>query len=111
MDHGSSPRTAILSGTMVSCRRVAALKGASLATPRRHIRFTNAARKHGIKRDSIRYVIEHCGRLLYLGDNAMGVPLEVIVVELTVHELLVIHAMPLRVKHLTDYNEATKWRL
>jgi hypothetical protein len=50
-------------------------------------------------------------RLVYLGDDATGTPLEVVVVELGADELLVIHAMPLREKYLRQYREARRWRV
>ncbi len=50
-------------------------------------------------------------RLLYLGDDAGGVPLEVMAVEVTTDELLVIHAMPLRDRYKNEYLEAKKWRV
>jgi hypothetical protein len=49
-------------------------------------------------------------RLLYLGDDADGVALEVMAVELATNELLVIHAMELRAKYGPFYEEAAKWR-
>lgn len=49
-------------------------------------------------------------RLLYLGDDEAGVPLEVMAVELEGDDLYVIHAMRLRVKSRADYEEARKWR-
>lgn len=71
-------------------------------------------------------MIEHCGliyiqpaptgsgpktdRLVYLGDDPDGRPLEVMAVELAGGELLVIHAMPLREKYTQQYKEAMKWR-
>jgi hypothetical protein len=70
-------------------------------------------------------VIEHCGlrfrvfppsggadeRILYLGDDADGVPLEVMAVELSGDDLYVIHAMPLRAKYRPQYEEAKKWEV
>jgi hypothetical protein len=70
-------------------------------------------------------VIEHCGlrfrvaapsaqgddRLVFLGDDVQGFPLEVVAVELGPDELLVIHAMPLRNKYLGKYREAKPWRV
>jgi hypothetical protein len=59
----------------------------------------------------VRYVVEHCGlpfvippeppdrqheRLLFLGDDQDGIPLEVMAVELLDDSLYVIHAMELR---------------
>ncbi|MBI2237694.1 MAG: toxin [Actinobacteria bacterium] len=49
-------------------------------------------------------------RLIYLGDDEEGVPLEVMAVELGPDELYVIHAMPLREKYRRQYEEARKWR-
>ena len=50
-------------------------------------------------------------RILYLGDDADGVALEVMAVELSGGELYVIHAMPLRAKYRPQYEEAKKWRI
>ena len=50
-------------------------------------------------------------RILYLGDDADGVALEVMVVELSSDAMYVIHAMPLRAKYRPQYEEAKKWRL
>ena len=50
-------------------------------------------------------------RILYLGDDADGVALEVMAVELSGNALCVIHAMPLRAKYRPQYEEAKKWRL
>ena len=78
-------------------------------------------------RARILHVIEHCGlrfaqappaggpasqttRLVYLGDDAAGVALEVMAVALAGGDLLVLHAMPLREKYRTQYEEARKWR-
>lgn len=49
-------------------------------------------------------------RLLYLGDDADGVALEVMAVELEDGSLLVIHAMRLRERYREQYEEATRWR-
>ena len=73
------------------------------------------------------FVVEHCGlrfeqpppagapaeadvRLLYLGDDANGVALEVMAIELDDNSLLVIHAMPLRERYQPQYEEAKRWR-
>jgi hypothetical protein len=45
-----------------------------------------------------------------LGDGPDGEPLEVMAVELSGQELLVIHAMPLRERYRGQYEEARKWR-
>lgn len=48
-------------------------------------------------------------RLLYLGDDEEGIPLEVMAVELEDGSLYVIHAMKLRKKYQAQYEEAKKW--
>lgn len=74
------------------------------------IDITDSARRHGIRDDQIRYVIEHGGpvfdqpapgvpgdsRLVYLGDDEHGIPLEVVAVESESGDLRVIHALDLR---------------
>ena len=89
------------------------------------LRWARSARKHGVTRNASRHVIEHCGlrfrilappgnaddRLLYLGDDDHGAPLEVIAVALDQDEFLVIHAMPLRHKYRKQYQEAERWRV
>jgi hypothetical protein len=83
---------------------------------------------HRISKECIRYVITHCGlvfeepassssaealdeRLLCLGDDAEGKALEVMAVEGSKGELVVIHAMELRAKYRDQYEEAKQWRL
>lgn len=92
-----------------------------------NLRWARSATKHRIARERSRYVIEHAGlrfeqpppagapfgaelRLVYLGDDPEGVPLEVMAVELENQGLLVIHAMPLRDRYREQYEEAKKWR-
>jgi hypothetical protein len=94
------------------------------------VRFARSATRHRVSKDSIRYVIAQCGlrfkesppggdaevqdlRLVYLGDDAEGHPLEVIAVEVSGAggDLLVIHAMTLRDKYEAQYEEAKRWRL
>jgi hypothetical protein len=73
----------------------------------------------------MRFVVEHCGlvfdqpapdgtyqesRLMFLGDDAYGVPLEVMAVADHAGELRVIHAMKLRPKYQREYAEAVPWR-
>ena len=91
------------------------------------LRWARSATKHRISRERSRYVIEHCGlqfeldppagapagadpRLVYLGDDADGVALEVMAIELEDGGLLVIHAMPLRDRYREQYEEAKAWR-
>ena len=49
-------------------------------------------------------------RLAFLGDDEDGIALEVIAIELDDDSLLVTHAMPLRDRYRTQYEEARKWR-
>ena len=91
------------------------------------LRWARSATKHRISRERSRYVIEHCGllfeqvpparaqasadpRLVYLGDDADGVALEVMAIELADGSVLVIHAMPLRDRYREQYEEAKAWR-
>jgi hypothetical protein len=81
------------------------------------IEFAPTATRHGISRDRIRYVIDHCRNPLYpppddrddrdlvllLGPDARGVPLEVVAIETQGDGLFVIHAMRLRSKYADDY--------
>lgn len=91
------------------------------------LRWARSATKHRISRERSGYVIDRSGlrfeqgppagapadadpRLLYLGDDADGVALEVMAVELEDGSLLVIHAVPLRERYRKEYEEAMKWR-
>jgi hypothetical protein len=79
------------------------------------VRFHRSAFKHGISIERCGYVVEHCARPLYppaidvdprvvfLGPDINGVPLEVVGIEDSRGEILVIHAMGLRKKYLNDY--------
>jgi hypothetical protein len=92
-----------------------------------NLSWARSATKHRISRERIRYVIEHCGlrfeqpaprraragadpRLVYLGDDAERVPLEVMAIELEDGTLHVIHAMPMRERYQEQYEEAKRWR-
>ena len=91
------------------------------------LKWTRSATKHRISRERSRYVIEHCGlrfeqslpagalagadlRLVHFGDDADGIALEVMAIELEDGSLLVIHAMPLRDRYREQYEEAKRWR-
>jgi hypothetical protein len=50
-------------------------------------------------------------RLVFLGDDADGVALEVMAVELEGGDLYVIHAMDLRERYRPQYEEAKRWRI
>ena len=92
-----------------------------------NLQWVRAATKHRISRERSRHVIEHCGlrfeeaapagspagadtRVVLLGDDADGVALEVMAIELDDDELLVIHAMALRDRYREQYEEAKAWR-
>lgn len=105
------------------------LNGASIVRqnkwPAGGLRWARSATKHRISRGRSRYVIERCvlvfdeeaptgdrvdrdPRVVLLGDDAGGVALEVIGIELEDESLLVIHAMPLRERYRRQYEEAKK---
>jgi hypothetical protein len=91
------------------------------------ITIAPSALKHGISHERIQYVIDHCGlvsdvaappdakvpddRILYPGDDAHGIPIEVIALELDDGELVVIHAMKLRDTYMAEYMEALQCRI
>jgi len=94
----------------------------------KRVRFARAATKHRVSKERIRHVIAHCGlafeepaptsdtdvldaRLVCLGDDTDGRAIEVIAVEGSKEELIVIHAMALRKKYRDQYEEAKRWRL
>ena len=80
---------------------------------------------HRVGRQRSQYVIERCGlrfrvpppvgqvdeRLIYLGDNADGLALEVMAGDLGPDELYVIHAMPQRKQYRAQYEQAKRWRV
>lgn len=93
------------------------------------VKWTRSATRHRISRERSRYVLERCGlryrervphddddplwrddRILFLGDDADGKPLEVVAVEMDEEEFLVIHAMALRDRHRWKDEEAKRWR-
>jgi hypothetical protein len=91
------------------------------------IRFARSATKHRISRERSLHVIEQCGiqfvegwrsessvgsdrRVLFLGDDLEGIPLEVLAAENVEEEFTVLHAMNLRTKYVGLYGEARKWR-
>lgn len=87
-------------------------------------RFTQSARRHHIGRAHAIYAIanavkvlrspapegsQHRGdRLLFLGDDDRGLPLEVAAIELSTEALLVIHVMVLRDKYRAAYEEGKR---
>jgi hypothetical protein len=95
---------------------------------KKRVRFARSATKHRISKERILHVIANCGlafeepppsqasealdeRLIVLGDDADGRELEVMAVEGSKGELVVIHAMKLREKYRDQYEEAKQWRL
>ena len=89
------------------------------------VKFARSARKHRVARTRILHVIQHSRlrfeqpppagapaghttRFVYLGDDASGIALEVMAIELSGGDLLVIHAMPLREKYRSQYEETKK---
>lgn len=86
------------------------------------LRYARSAFRHGISRERIAYVVDHCefplvepeetGRdvVVFLGDDWRGVPLEVAGIELEGGDVLVIHAMRLRRKYADDYARVMGWR-
>jgi hypothetical protein len=50
-------------------------------------------------------------RLLRLGDDQAGVPLEILAIEDARGDLIVIHAMKMRHRYRRQYEEALPWRI
>ncbi len=83
------------------------------------LRFTQASRKHKIGKSRAQHVIDNPlvifripapddhsdDRILYLGDDETGRPLEIMTVPIEDGEL-VIHAMDLRTKYRSAYDAA-----
>jgi hypothetical protein len=92
------------------------------------VRFAHSAFRHGITEAQIRHIVDEYGPadsvelvsnpdavgLLYVGDDRRGVPLEVIGVAIDLeggeHDLLIIHAMPLRLRYRRDYQRIMQER-
>lgn len=87
------------------------------------IRCTRTAFRHGVSRERMSHVVEHCGLpleepdeqgsdlVVFLGDDWRGVPLEVVAVEVAGGEMLVIHAMRLSPKYESAYQEVRQWQI
>lgn len=84
--------------------------------------FARSAARHGISQERAVYVIEHCpiplqslddsdlrDVLFFLGFDAKGVPLEVAALERDPDELMIIHAMPLRKRLISDFEWVMRW--
>jgi hypothetical protein len=92
----------------------------------RRIRWARSASRHRVARRRTRQVIDRCRlrfteepppdseaadrRLVFLGDDLHGRPLEVMAIQQEPGSLLIIHAMDLRDKYRLDYEEAARWR-
>jgi hypothetical protein len=93
--------------------------------PNTGVRLARSATRHRVSKDSIRHVIANYKvrfeepppagssgvpdtRLVFLGDDTQGHPLEVMAVELPNGGLLVIHAMSLRNKYRQRYEETKR---
>ena len=78
-----------------------------------------SARKHGISDERICHVVRSCphplfhpddsGRVIFLGPDQHGVPLEVVAFEADSGELTIIHAMKLRPGYRQTYEEVMRW--
>jgi hypothetical protein len=90
------------------------------------VRILPTARKHGITNAQIRFAISHCGlaflqpppddpmepdRVLVLGDDQAGVPIEILSIQDDSGDLVVIHAMKMRRSYRRSYLEALPWRI
>ena len=87
------------------------------------LQFTRSAARHGISRERVEYVVEHClvpleepdlsgvpDGVLFLGFDWLGVALEVIAIRRPGGDLLVIHAMALRRGYRASFEEVMGWR-
>lgn len=86
------------------------------------VEFSGSASRHGISRERVQYVIDHCECPLYaagataddddlvvfLGPDHRGIPLEVVAIERASGSLLVIHAMRLRKAYAAAYSEVLR---
>jgi len=86
--------------------------------------FRRSAARHGISQERATFVISTCpyplsapdddpdriDRVLFLGPDAGGVPLEVVGIELDNGDLVVIHAMRMRRRYAGTYAQEMRWR-
>jgi hypothetical protein len=116
----------LLDLVLASPDRRASLFRQNVTAEFQRLRWARAATKHRISRKRARHVIEHSSmlfeedpppghssidkRLVFLGEDAAGIPLEVIAVEGGNGGLVVIHAMKLRSRYRTQYEEVRRWR-
>lgn len=107
-------------------RRAGSFRREALSGSRR-VRWARSASRHRVPRRSIRFAMARCrlrfvedppdraageaaDRILVLGDDEKGEPIEVMGVEDEDGTFLVIHAMSLRDEYRPDYEEAKRWR-
>lgn len=93
----------------------------------RRIRWARSASRHGVTRRSIRFALARCPmlftedtldpdpdeppeRILVLGEDEKGRPIEVMAVHAEDETLLVVHAMRLRDGYRAEHEEAKRWR-
>lgn len=98
----------------------------NLSAEFKRLRWARSATKHRISKRRILHVLEHClaireeepppgnprakaPRLVFLGKDSAGVPLEVIAVRTNHANLMVIHAMNLRPRYRPLYEEVRRW--
>ncbi len=82
------------------------------------LRFHPSAARHGIARDRVAYVVAHAqawleqddDRVLVVGPDQRGIPLEIVVIELAGGELVVIHAMHMRGSYMPLYRQVMRWQ-
>jgi hypothetical protein len=99
----------------------------NVAAEFQRLKWARSATKHRISKLRARHVLENClaileedpppdnptaadPRMVFLGDDPGGVPLEVIAVETDRDLLTVIHAMDLRPRYRSTYEEVRKCR-
>ena len=100
----------------------------NIAAEFKRLRWARSATKHRISKKRIRDALEQCLaileqdppdrsrseaelRLVFLGEDSAGVPLEVIAVETDGESLMVIHAMELRPRYRNTYEEVRRCTL
>lgn len=105
--------------------RRASLFRQNISAEFKRIRWARSATRHRISRTRIRHALEHClailegdpppehsaardPRLVFLGEDSRGVPLEVIGMETNREHLTVIHAMELPSRYRSTYEEVRR---
>lgn len=85
------------------------------------LRFARSAARHRISRERVRHVVDTCrsrlysddedraGLVLFLGSDGLGVPLEIVGLEMADGDLLIIHAMRLSASNRDEYEQVMTW--